>query len=436
MFYIEEISLDKAAGLLSACGLTKPRGVSYTAGVFVQSGNSGGDRLAACGSLKEDMIQGVAVDPEFQGEDLTGKLMTHLIGKGRQQGYRSLYLFTKAEKAQQFMGLGFRLAAKARPYAALLEWGDAGVDAYRQKLTEIKESVQAETTEQDGRNEKLSAGEETAGETAGKSAGMEGAPEYLADRAGTGVLVMNCNPFTRGHRYLIEYAAARKEHVYVLAVEADVSLFSFADRLAMMKRGTEDLANVTVIPGGRYAVSDLTFPSYFTKEENLAQAHAAMDAELFAACIAPPLGADERFLGTEPVSAVTAVYNRVLKERLPKHGIRVTEIPRLAEGSAESREVEESSGQIISASRVREVLADLYEKEGTVCGLAGGRGVEKRQAESMLNHRDEPNPAAQAPLAQLKKLLPDSTMEYLQQEGVLSRLDSRFAEMMKKDREA
>ena len=405
MFYIEEISLDKAAGLLSACGLTKPRGVSYTAGVFVQGGNGGiGDRLAACGSLKEDMIQGVAVDPEFQGEDLTGKLMTHLIGKGREQGYRSLYLFTKAEKAQQFMGLGFRLAAKARPYAALLEWGDAGVDAYRKKLSAIKESVQA-----------------------------DGAPDCSADRAGTGVLVMNCNPFTRGHRYLIEYAAARKEHVYVLAVEADVSLFSFADRLAMMKRGTEDLANVTVISGGRYAVSDLTFPSYFTKEENLAQAHAAMDAELFAACIAPPLGADERFLGTEPVSAVTAVYNRVLKERLPKHGIKVTEIPRLAEDNEESRAAGVSSGQIISASGVREVLADLYEKEGTVCSLAGGGGAEK---ESMPEQGNCHNPAAQTALAQLKKLLPDSTIEYLLQEGVLLRLDSRFAEKMKKDREA
>jgi len=83
MFYTEEIKLDQAAALLSACQLRKPQGVDYTVGVFLRSsgfGGSGGfdgfgaqgeDRLVACGSLKGDMIQGVAVDPAFQGEDLT-----------------------------------------------------------------------------------------------------------------------------------------------------------------------------------------------------------------------------------------------------------------------------------------------------------------------------------------------------------------------------
>ena len=98
----------------------------------------------------------------------------------------------------------------------------------------------------------------------------------------------------------------------------------------MVKDGVRDLKNVTVLPGGRYAVSELTFPSYFTKDENLAAANAAVDAELFAQKIAPALGINQRFIGTEPLSAVTKIYNETLKQRLPKYGITVTEIPRLS----------------------------------------------------------------------------------------------------------
>lgn len=370
MFYIEEIQLNDAADLLASCGLTQPRGVDYTAGVFSMEGNgamggsfgSGPGRLVATGSLKGDMIQGVAVDPDFQGEDLTAKVLTHLFDVAGERGCKTLYLFTKPEKVMQFVGLGFRQTAKARPYAALLEWGDAGVQSYMDNLRRVRETVVSE-----------------------KNCG-ENPPSI-------GGLVMNCNPFTLGHRYLIEEAAKRKDHVFVLAVEEDISLFSFGDRRKLLQRGTADLKNVTVISGGRYAVSTLTFPSYFTREENLAKAHAAIDCELFAACIAPALGIDERFLGTEPLSAVTEIYNETLKERLPKRGITVTEIPRL-----------ETSEQVISATAVRAELRKLWETQ---------------------------NLTAEAITAslELKKLLPETTMEYLGREEVLKRLADRFEEM-------
>lgn len=337
MFYTEEIKLNQAADLLSLCGLTMPRAVDYTAGVFQRSDSA--DRLVACGSLKGDMIQGIAVDPEFQGEDLTAKVITHLAQKASEKGIRSLYLFTKPEKAVQFMGLGFRLAASARPYAALLEWGSAGISQYVEKLRKCKEMVFTADAPVDSEadfTKNIAASAETSS-TAG-----------IASRKSTlpvGALVMNCNPFTRGHRYLIEKAAAACSHVFLLVVEEDVSEFSFGDRFAMVKAGTADLKNVTVISGGRYAVSSLTFPSYFTREENLAHAHAAIDAELFAQVIAPALSVSVRFVGTEPYSQVTEIYNETLKKRLPKAGIRVEEIPRLTAG-----------GEAVSASRVREIL--------------------------------------------------------------------------------
>lgn len=355
MFYTEEIKTEQAQALLEACGLSLPEDVDYTAGVFREDG-----RLAACGSLKGDMIQGVAVDPAFQGEDLTAKVITKIISRAGEAGCRSLYLFTKPEKAMQFAGLGFRLAASARPHAALLEWGEAGIVQYVRHL----EAVRA-------------------------AAGVS-----ISSEKPIGCLVMNCNPFTRGHRYLAEQAAAACSHVFLLVVEEDASWFAFSDRLAMVQAGTEDLANVTVIPGGRYVVSGLTFPSYFTKEENLAAAHAAMDAELFARYIAPALGVSVRFVGTEPISPVTEVYNQTLKKRLPKAGVRVEEIPRL-----------EIHGQPVSATRVRQLLIEHQRVSGALSQLADSPAFDT-----------------------LTDLVPAATLDWIQRPEVAARLEGRMGQ--------
>lgn len=307
MYYIEEIRPAKATELLAKCGLSLPEDLDYTAGLFDDNW-----QLAATASLKGDMIQGVAVEPSLQGEDLTGKLLTHIITVAKDKGQGSLHLFTKPDKTAQFEGLGFKTVAVARPYAALMEWGE-GIEEYKEELRAMK-----------------------------KSGGKAGA------------IVMNCNPFTKGHKYLVEQAASKVDTLYLIVVEEEKSLFSFADRFAMAKAGTEHLKNVVLLSGGRYAVSALTFPSYFTGKADLAKAHSAMDAEIFAQQIAPTLGVSIRFVGTEPFSEVTAVYNEALKERLPKYGIEVTEIERLTDGTA-----------AISASRVRE-----YYGAGDMEGMA------------------------------------------------------------------
>lgn len=157
---------------------------------------------------------------------------------------------------------------------------------------------------------------------------------------------MNGNPFTLGHRWLCEQASAEADIVYVLVVEEDGSMFSFADRLAMAKEGTADLKNVVVLGGGRYAVSLLTFPSYFTGDEKAAEAHTAVDSAVFMRYIAPALGVGVRYLGSEPFSPVTAIYNKTLKEELPSAGIEVRQLKRL-----------EHEGAPISASRVRRLLS-------------------------------------------------------------------------------
>ncbi len=144
-----------------------------------------------------------------------------------------------------------------------------------------------------------------------------------------GAIVMNCNPFTLGHRYLIEQAAGRCGHLVVFVVEEDRSVFPFKDRLRLVKEGTEDLRNVNVLPSGQFILSSKTFSEYFNKSKLQDRiVDPSMDVELFGRDIAPCLHITKRFVGTEPFDTVTRQYNSEMKKLLPKYGVEVVEIER------------------------------------------------------------------------------------------------------------
>lgn len=162
-----------------------------------------------------------------------------------------------------------------------------------------------------------------------------------------GAIVMNCNPFTYGHRFLIEEACKKVNQLIVFVVQEDRSLFSFKERLAMVTEGTKDMKNIVVVPSGSLILSQQTFPEYFAKiaDEDVSR-NAEFDIELFAEGIAPRLNIKYRFVGEEKADAVTAEYNKAMKKILPQHGIELVEIPRkIGEG-----------GSPISATNVRNLL--------------------------------------------------------------------------------
>ena len=170
----------------------------------------------------------------------------------------------------------------------------------------------------------------------------------LAKRVINGAIVMNCNPFTLGHRYLIEYAASQVDYLYIFAVQEDKSFFKFEDRIALIKKGTAHLPNVRVLPSGKFIISSATFSEYFDKV-NLrgTTVDTSMDVEIFGKHIAPTLDITVRFVGQEPLDPITNQYNQSLIRILPKYGIELREIPR-----------KESDGKVISASRVRKCLEE------------------------------------------------------------------------------
>jgi citrate lyase synthetase len=117
----------------------------------------------------------------------------------------------------------------------------------------------------------------------------------------------------------------------------------------MVREGTRDLENVTVVPSGNFILSQLTFPEYFLKiEDEDMTDNAEYDITLFAEAIAPKLHITFRFVGEEREDEVTAAYNSAMKKILPEHGIQLVEIPR--------KKVEDGNDTAISASLVRKRL--------------------------------------------------------------------------------
>ncbi|MDR1641404.1 MAG: adenylyltransferase/cytidyltransferase family protein [Clostridiales bacterium] len=161
-----------------------------------------------------------------------------------------------------------------------------------------------------------------------------------------GSIVMNCNPFTLGHRYLIEQASRECDYLIVFVVQEDKSVFPFADRIELVKEGTKDLSNVGVIESGQFIISSLTFREYFNKSELQDRTiDSSTDVTLFAREIAPAANISIRFVGSEPFDRVTNQYNEMLKDLLPRYGIELKEMTR-----------HEAEGEAISASRVRKLL--------------------------------------------------------------------------------
>lgn len=267
------------------------------------------EQLVATGSRTGNLLKYIAVDPARQGEGLLAKVLTALRQEAFREGYQHLFLYTKPANGSLFSDLLFYPVAQTGD-VLLMEDRKDGISSFIRKLSSQK--------------------------YAGK----------------IGAAVMNCDPFTLGHQYLIETSAKDCDHLYVFVLSEDKGCFSATDRLEMVCRGTEHLSNVTVLPTGPYLISSATFPTYFIKNRDRAeQIHCQLDVEIFARHFAPAFSITTRYVGTEPLSELTNQYNAVLKMQLPRQGIDIVEIPRLF-----------AENMPISASAVRAAIKNNDQK--------------------------------------------------------------------------
>jgi len=281
--------------------LTLDSDLEYTVGLYDDA------VLIGTGSLSQWVLKCIAVADAYKGLGLTNMIVSHLMMVAYHRSRIHLFLYTKPENVHLFRPLGFYPIYELKNTVTLLENTPTGIQRYLKALRASKRE---------------------------------------ADRVGA--VIVNCNPFTLGHRYLIETAVANCDFVHVFVVQEDLSVFPFDVRYRLVQQGVRDLANVQVHEGGDYIISQATFPSYFLKEhKQVVDAHASLDVGIFAEKIAPVLGINVRFVGQEPLCPVTSHYNQVMQDLLPGFGIDVVEIER-----------KELDGDVISASQVRKFLRE------------------------------------------------------------------------------
>ena len=302
--YIAQICPDDSLGLKMADALLEREGIrrdtnlDYTCAIFCEDG-----RMIATGSCYRSTLRCFAVSSAHRGEGLMNQLLTHLIHYQAERGNYHLFLYTKPETAPLLGDLGFYEIARVPGKLVFMENRRSGFSGYLQNL---------EKTRRDG----VSA-----------------------------AVVMNANPFTLGHQYLAEQAAAQCDTLHLFTVSEDLSAIPFAVRRRLVEQGTAHIPNVILHDCGPYLISAATFPDYFLKKESeLTQCRARLDVELFKR-IADVLNISSRWVGEEPNDPVTGLYNRVMAQSLPEAGIRCVILPR-----------KEADGLPISASAVRACL--------------------------------------------------------------------------------
>lgn len=267
------------------------------------------EKVIGTGSFDKNILKSIAVNEEYRGMGLTNDIVSELISEQYRRGYNHIFVYTKVKNEKIFKNLGFYEIERATDKVILLENNSNGVKDYCKKLRE-----------------------ETKGKVGKRIAAV----------------VVNCNPFTLGHRYLIEKASQENDLVHLFVLWEDKSIFPAKVRLELVKEGLKDLDNVIIHKAEDYIISNATFPTYFIKDKNEAfKSYGLLDAKIFSRYIAKELNIIKRYVGTEPSCVVTNRYNTILKNILENNNIEVEEVERL-----------KVDGEFVSASTVRKLLKE------------------------------------------------------------------------------
>lgn len=304
-FEVEEIEIfekekrEKVASFLKAHHLAFEEDVDYSIAIMVD------DVMIATGSCAKNIMKCIAVNEAYQGDGIAEHIVSRLMNKMFLLGEDHVFLVTKVANERIFEGLGFGMIARGDMPFVLMEYPKGNVGKYISSL---------------------------------------GSPKYDGQ---IGAIVMNCNPFTKGHQYLIEYAAGQCDLLHVFIVSEERSVFPSQIRYQLVVEGVKHLNNVVLHYSGKYIISQATFPSYFLKEKSEAsRVHAEIDMDFFARYIVPQLGINKRFVGREPYCKTTLLYNQVMRERLYKEQIAFEEVERI-----------KINDEYVSASLVRQLIA-------------------------------------------------------------------------------
>ncbi|WP_455719740.1 [citrate (pro-3S)-lyase] ligase [Agathobacter sp.] len=328
-YYVTQIkqsdnrSLQKVHSLLLSEGIKADKNLDYTCAIFDDDMN-----VIATGSSFKNTLRCFAVDKKHQGEGLLNMIASHLMEHQIELGNTHFFVYTKCETEHFFASLGFYTIEKINGQIVFMENKKNGFENYVCRLVNETDYCVSKSGSNfvPGRDENVSAARPNT-----RSSGLRSA-----------AIVMNANPFTLGHRYLVSEAAKKYDLVHIFGLSDESSLIPYAVRKKLIIEGCHDFQNVIYHDSDAYMISSATFPSYFQKDDDsVITGHAMLDAHIFCR-IAKRLNISSRYIGSEPKSHVTGRYNSILKQELPAFGIDCIEIPRFT-----------IDGKCVSASDVR-----------------------------------------------------------------------------------
>ena len=294
--------------LLETEGIKRDRNLDYTCAAYDSDYN-----IIGTGSCFGNTLRCLAVSHEHRGEGLTNKIISHLIQYQFERGNFHLFIYTKYSTYHLFKDLGFYEIVRIKDQIVFMENKKTGFNDY---LNELKKN---NVNNIDTNKKKVAA------------------------------IVMNANPFTLGHQYLIEKASKENDILHLFIVSEDKSIVPFSVRKKLIKEGTNHLNNIIYHDSGPYIISSATFPSYFQKDEkDVIESHANLDIEIFTK-IAKALDINVRYVGEEPYSLVTGIYNQLMIKKLPENGIQCVVVPRMTN---------KEGNEVISASEVRKAIKE------------------------------------------------------------------------------
>lgn len=260
------------------------------------------DRIIATASTSKNVLKCFAIDPKYRNMAITNTLVTKLMEYNYERGISHMFIFTKPKNKKIFSDMGFKEVTSTNTVTLL----DNKIELLYNKIESIKDSRKS------------------------------------------GSIVINANPMTKGHLYLIKKAASDVKILHIFVVSEEKSYFSFEERFEIVKKNCENLENVIVHKAGEYIISSNTFPTYFYKDKGIIMdEYAKLDLKIFGEYFVNALNIKKRYVGEELTDVVTKNYNENMKKILPMYDVEVVEIKRLKE-----------EGEVVSASKVRKFLEE------------------------------------------------------------------------------
>ncbi|MBZ7977017.1 [citrate (pro-3S)-lyase] ligase [Campylobacter sp. RM12637] len=262
------------------------------------------EEIKASACISGNIVKCIAIYKSLQGNNFSATLLTQIADKLRELNINEYFIFTKPCNVKVFESLGLYLLCLTKD-VALFENTKLNYENYKFEL----------------------------------------AKHYKRAKK-IGSIVMNLNPMSKGHLYLIQKALKHCEILHIFILSEDLSMFNTKARLEIVRNELKDYKNIIIHESKNYIISKATFPTYFLKDNaNVNEIYSRLDITLFATKIAPILGINMRFFGTEPKDKITKDYNQKAKEILKEFKIKFYEISRAR-----------INKKVISASRIRKII--------------------------------------------------------------------------------